>query len=378
MRILTVSNVPLLSSTGSGYVIAGYVERMRARGHEVTTLEPRDYLRWPRIGGARRLRTLLGYTRATLRAVAAEQVDVVELWGGESWRSARSLAPRTHRPLLVGRSNGLEPHVRRWESASGFVAPPGLAGRLFDRWQQVESAFRCVDALTLVSPFDASFAAQQAYQPAERTLVLENPLLDDWLGQPPPQNRPPVLGYFGSWTPRKGSAILPDVIAETLRAFPSWRARLVGPGPETRAAFAADVRERIELIPHVHDKSRLRALYRDTAVVLMPSVYESFGLVTAEALACGCAVVASPVGFAAGLRQGTEAWLVPELTRDAWTRATCELLRAPTLIPAMTRAGQAVVQRLRWTDAVSTLEDFYTAQLLRHTRGRVSTRRAQP
>lgn len=366
MRILTVSNVPLLASTGSGYVIAGYVDRMRARGHHVKTLEPRDYLRRPGLGGARRLRTLLGYTRATLRAVAAEEFDVVELWGGESWQSARTLAAGPQRPLLVARSNGLEPHARRWEAASGLVPRPSFAGRLFDRWQRVEDAFRRVDALTLVSTFDAAFAHERGYQPADRMRVLENPLLDDWLGQPPPTSRPPVLGYFGSWSARKGNTILPAVITETLRAHPAWRAQLVGPGPEVATEFADDLRARIEFVPHVHDKAQLQSLYRGVAVVLMPSVYESFGLVTAEAMACGCAVVASPVGFAAGLRPDEEALLVSELTSAVWTHTMCEFLRTPSRIAAVAGRGQAAVQRLRWNDAVEELEAFYHEQRARH------------
>lgn len=358
MRILTVSNVPLDPSLGSGYVICGYLERLRARGHEVVTLDPRDYTLWPRLRAARRLRTLFGYSRATLRAVAQSRFDLVELWGGESWRVAQTLRRRRDRPILVGRSNGLEPFARETQLAAG-LAVTGVAGRAFDRWQQLDRAFTDVDALTVVSHFDAAYATARRYQPPERLLVLENPLRDDWLAQPTPSERPKVIAYFGSWLPIKGSRLLPAILADTLRSFPDWRARLVGPPAEVAAEFAPEIRTRIEFIPLTTDREKLRQLYRSSAVVLMPSIYESFGLVAAEALACDCALVASPVGFSASLRNGVEAVLVSTPTAEAWTRDLAPLLRDEKLRQTLASAGHAKVQHLRWEFAVAQLESFY-------------------
>lgn len=363
MRLLVVSNVPLDPALGSGYVITGYVDRLRARGHLVATLEPRDYVPWPRMRGAKRLRTLWGYTRATLRAVRENSCDVVELWGAESWRAMQRLAPRSPRPLLVARSNGLEPHFAVELARHGLAEPASLAGYLLDRWQQQEEAFRRADLLTTCSEFDAAFATAHRYQPAERHLTLPNPLPDEWLGQTFDPERPRVLAYFGAWLPNKGSTLLPTVLGNALRAHPTWRARLVGPAPEVAAKFPADVRARVEFAGHVRDKSRLRALYRESAVVLMPSAYESFGLVAAEALACGCALVASPVGFPASLRDGEEAVLVRERSVAAWTAALDRAQRDESQRRLLAAAGHARVQSLRWSDAIARLENFYARWL---------------
>lgn len=370
MRLLAVSNVPLQPVAGSAYVILGYAERLRARGHEVVTLEPREYLPFPRVRAAHRLRMLLGYTRATLRTLQRERFDVIELWGAESWRVARQLGPRRDRPLLVGRSNGLETHCREVFARHG-ARGPGLAGRWFDRWQSIECAFRAVDALTTVSDFDARYAETHRYQPAGRLLALNNPLRDDWLAQPPALERPRVLAYFGSWLPQKGAEVLPAIFTAALRRRPDWRGRIVGPPPAAAAAqFPADIRERIEFVPFTSDTNQLRELYRASAVTLMPSLYESFGLVAAEALACGCALVASPVGFPASLRDGEEAVLVADRNVAAWTAAVGALLDDEALRRRLGAAGRARVQSLRWSDAVDRLEGFY-AHLL-------SARRAPP
>jgi glycosyltransferase involved in cell wall biosynthesis len=360
LRILTVSNVPLDPSLGSGYVIDGYVKRLRARGHTVITLQPCDYLPKPRWRVARRLRMLLGYTAATRRALARERFDLVELWGGESWRIARELTARRSRPVVIGRSNGLETHVRSELARHGAAAAPALLTRWFDRWQNTEDAFRHADTLTVVSDYERRFTLARGYQTADRLLTLENPLPDDWLGLPPTPNRPPVIGYFGSWLPIKGSALLPELLIAVLTARPEWRARLVGPAPDVvRPLFPAALHARIECLPFTRDKAQLRQLYQQTSVALMPSIYESFGLVAAEALACGCALVATPVGFSAGLRDGEEAQLVTEPTTDAWLRALLNLLDNPGRRARMAAAGRARVQSLRWEPTVDQLEHHY-------------------
>lgn len=360
MHILTVSNVPLDPALGSGYVISGYVDQLRARGHTVATLEPRDYLPWPRLRVARRLRTLLGYTAATRRALAREHFDLVELWGGESWRIASELAARHTRPLLIGRSNGLETHAEAEMQRHGVAPEPGLPARCLDRWQRVEWAFRRVDALTVVGDYERDYALRHGYQKAERLLSLENPLPDDWLAQTAAPDRSPVIGFFGSWLPRKGSFLLPAVIRRVLEAHPDCRARLVGPAPDAiRPLFPDAFHARIECLPFTREKARLRQLYAGTPIVLLPSAYESFGLVAAEALACGCALVASPTGLAASLVPDEEAVIVGARDAGDWTRAVLGVLDDHARRQRIAAAGQARVQRLRWSSMTETLEAAY-------------------
>jgi glycosyltransferase involved in cell wall biosynthesis len=367
MKILSVSNCPLEESQGSGYVIGGYARRLRARGHEVVLLGPEDY-EWGRaLGAGKRARVFSGYSWAALRRLRRESFDVVELWGAEAWWVMRRITARRVRPLLVARSNGLEPHMhealaRHAAGVSGAALPArkrlGLA--LFERWQRPEEAFRRADLLTTVSEFDRRFALARGYQPADRVLALGNPLPDDWLGQTPPAARAPVIGFFGSWIPRKGAGLLPDVLPAVLRAHPEWRARLVGPGEAAVRAFAGRPgAERIEVVPFERDRTRLRELYRGLSVVVVPSQFESFGLVAAEAMACGCVLVASPTGFAADLRSDDEAVIVPSSSPAAWIAALDAVLRDAPRRERLARAGAARAQGLRWEAATSRLLETY-------------------
>jgi D-inositol-3-phosphate glycosyltransferase len=60
------------------------------------------------------------------------------------------------------------------------------------------------------------------------------------------------------------------------------------------------------------EQPRLATYYRAADVTVMPSTYESFGLVAVESLACGTPVVASRVGgLATIVRDGENGALVP-------------------------------------------------------------------
>ncbi len=72
--------------------------------------------------------------------------------------------------------------------------------------------------------------------------------------------------------------------------------------PEIAAEMESAVREAQAVNPNVHwiaemvDKPTVRQLYSHAAVFCCPSVYEPFGIINLEAMACETAVVASAVG----------------------------------------------------------------------------------
>ncbi len=360
MRILTVSNVPLENHLGSGYVISGYVEHLRQRGHDVVTLEPRDFEWIPRLRTAKRLRMLAGYTSATLRTLRRGRFDLVELWGGESAWAMKRLSHRTRRPLLISRSNGLEPDRSKVLAAHGLAENPGILGRWLNRVHRVENAFRCADGLTTVSLEEGRLASAKGYVARDRLLTLENPLPDHWLRRPPAEAKQRILSFVGSWLPWKGSALLEAMLPDVLRKHPAWRARLVGVGDlDTQRIFPPDIVSRVEVVPFVSDRSTLQRLYDESAVLVMPSLSESFGLVAAEAMASGCALVASQVGFAADLRPDEEAVIVPDYAPERWIAVLDALLANESRRKRVALGGHARVQSLRWSDAIERLLKFY-------------------
>lgn len=361
MNILTLANGPLDPSRGSGYVICGYSERLGRRGHRVTLLEPRDFEPGYGLTRAIRWRQAFGMARACLSAVASERFDVIEIFGGEAWLAFSLLARITPRPaLLVSRSNGLETHaleVLRGGRARGRLE--GAAARAYER------AFRRADLLVLVSEFDRAFARSRRYQREDRLLVLPNPLPDAFLGLDVDLAREPLLGFVGSWLPIKGTDLLASDVPSLLAEFPRSRLLLIGVGARFDPAkhFPAALLSRIEVVAEADRERELPALYRRLALLLAPSRYESFSLVAAEAMAHGCPVVASPVGFPAGLAPGEEVVLLEDRAPGSLYAAARPLLADEAYRHRVAAGGHARVQALSWDQAVARLESAY-ARLL--------------
>jgi glycosyltransferase involved in cell wall biosynthesis len=373
MRILSLSNCPLDERLGSGYVTLRYARGLRERGHEVELLGPSEFEPLHRLGRGIGYRQAIGMAAASLRRVAASDYDVVEFWGGEAWLAISLLArlPR-RRFLLVARSNGLETHCA--ELLAARHAGGDLDGR--EPWYHPDpsrlmaAGFRRADALVTVAEFDRQYGIRRGYVPAARLLAIDNPLPDEYLGLEVDLEREPLIGYCGSWIPRKGVSLIVQDLPLLLREFPAWRLLLAGVGERFDPArhFPPDVLPRIEVVPFL-ERSELRSLYQRLAIAILPSHYESFGLVAAEAMACGCALVASRVGFAASLRDGDEAVLLAETAHPALYHAVRRLILNEPLRRAVATAGRRRVQGLQWPSATARLEASYQ-QWLAERRGR--------
>lgn len=104
-----------------------------------------------------------------------------------------------------------------------------------------------------------------------------------------------TLLNVGRLEKQKDQATLIAAFAKVTGRFPDWRLRIIGEGP-LRGGLEAQVAQlglsdRIELPGAVSDIERE---YAAADIFVMPSLYESFGLATAEALASGLPAI----GFA--------------------------------------------------------------------------------
>lgn len=67
-------------------------------------------------------------------------------------------------------------------------------------------------------------------------------------------------------------------------------------------------------------------LYNQATICIFPSHIESFGLVGLEAMACGRAVIATPLGFSEYIQNGKDGIIIPSKDENALRRAIVDLM----------------------------------------------------
>ena len=100
--------------------------------------------------------------------------------------------------------------------------------------------------------------------------------------------------------------------------------------------------------------------YSAADVLIMPSHYESFGMVALEAMACGTPVVASQVGGLAFLIQdGITGFVVPDGDPRALSERLTRLLTEPDLRQQLGEQAAAYARQYAWEHVVDRLLDVY-------------------
>lgn len=214
-----------------------------------------------------------------------------------------------------------------------------------------------------------------AHLPEERLTVIPNGA--DTGGQPDADaaadveaarllgpRRVPELLHVGSTIERKRIDLLLDVFAAVRRNRPDVRLTRVG-GPFTAdqrvRARELGVTDAIVVLPFV-DRATLAAVYRRSAVALLPSEREGFGLPLIEALACGTPVVASDIPV---LREvgGAAATYCAVGDLDTWAETILRLLRERETDAGAWRArrdaGIARAQVFSWSRYTASVVDLY-------------------
>lgn len=104
------------------------------------------------------------------------------------------------------------------------------------------------------------------------------------------------------------------------------------------------------------DQSQLPYYYAAAMVVVMPSDYESFGMVALEAMASGTPVIASEVGGLAFLvRDGHTGFLVPVRDPHTLAKRVTWMLQHPEEQQQMRQAAADLAQQYAWSEVASQL-----------------------
>jgi len=178
------------------------------------------------------------------------------------------------------------------------------------------------------------------------------------------QGTGPVVLFVGQLIERKGPQDLLAAHELVLQAFPDAQLVLVGKGPAEAAARAL-----FDGAPRVHwlgFRRDVAAVLKAMDVLAVPSHWEGFGLVAAEALAAGVPVVAADASSLPEIvRDGREGLLVPPGDVDALAAALIRLGRDPA---ERLRMGAAGPPRVAAEFSLDGMIDRYEALLSRLSR----------
>jgi starch synthase len=173
----------------------------------------------------------------------------------------------------------------------------------------------------------------------------------------------PYVLYVGRITDQKGIFHL----LEAARQLPQGiQVVLCASAPDTpeieeRLRKAVPRHPNVKWIYEMVPLEVVKQLYSHAAVFACPSVYEPFGLINLEAMACESPVVASAVGgIVEVVEDGTTGLLVPPARPDELARALRRVLDDPGMARAMGKAGRKRVEdKFSWASVAARTEEVY-------------------
>ena len=261
---------------------------------------------------------------------------------------------RGARPALVCTSHGADLFALR-----GFLA------RRLKAW-----VARRASALTVVSAAMSTAAVQLGAQPGKvRIMSMGVDARDRFTpAQSGARSRDELL-FVGRLVRKKGVACLLPTLALVLETLPTARLTIVGAGPldgELRAEARARRLDAKVIFAGAVANEHLAHYYRRAAVFLAPSVVtpegdqEGLGLVIAEALACGCPVVASDLAAIRDLiEHGSTGLLARPGDAADFADKTLHLLRDPERAARLAAMGrQRVLERFDWQSVCEGYEEL--------------------
>lgn len=195
------------------------------------------------------------------------------------------------------------------------------------------------------------------FQPIDRAAARQRLGFDD--------NESIVL-YVGRFDPIKGIDRLLEAMAH-LRHHRRLRLVIIGgDGTDTpeyqnlqKLAHKSGIQNTVTFVGRIEQK-HLPPYYSAADVLVVPSYYESFGLVGLESLACGTPVVATEVGAMGSiLRNGETGRIVADANPRSLARAIETFLNRPGSEKSSTDMIRASVLKFGWANVAAAVIDEY-------------------
>lgn len=254
-----------------------------------------------------------------------------------------------------------------------------LSNEVWTRQRDLKAMRAAHTGFLCVSGYIRGWAVAEHGLDAERCVVMTNGADPEAFAPGPergpwrPEVRPLKVLFVGRINWDKG----PDLVVAAVRRMRDAGAAVeltiagstwwTNDGSAEADTYFVGLREEIKLagvkgLGHVR-REQVPGLYRDHDVVVMPSRWnEPCGQVQFEAMASGCAVVASDRGgIPETLGDGEHGILFDPDDDGALERVLCDMLRHPEEVERLKHAARAGALRQTWNDVTDQLLELFAA-----------------
>lgn len=327
-------------------------------------LRVKGYQSWKRMGEGqdKKFNSALG-TFSTDLSIVRDQIDA-DVVHSHTWYASMAgfMAKMLYDVPYVATVHSLEP-LRPWKEEQ--------LGRSYHLTAWIERiALEAADRVVAVSSQSKGEIVANFNIPPERVAVIHNGIdLKTWKPSPAVATRQAYgiegdyILFVGRTSRQKGMVHLLEAMKQV---DPNVRLVCCTSAPDTpeiEQEIAAKVREtpRCLWINTLLREEQYIELYSNCAVFACPSVYEPFGIINLEAMACERPVVASAVGgIPEVVAPGTTGMLVPPADPRALADALNSVLRDRALSHRMGLAGRRrVEEHFSWTSIAAKTRRMY-------------------
>ena len=175
-----------------------------------------------------------------------------------------------------------------------------------------------------------------------------------------------IMATASADAPLKGVRYLLEAVAELAKQYPQLELLMVGKlqtgGATEQLIERLKLAQRIIFVNGISTE-QLVTHYAEAQVVVIPSVYEGFGLPAGEAMACGVPVVSTDGGALPEV-VGDAGIIVPVKNSQAIAKAVADLLDSADKRDAISLAGRQRIENLFcWKRAANQMIDYYSQVL---------------
>jgi glycosyltransferase involved in cell wall biosynthesis len=380
MRVLLAVHHPLderLGAPGASLAIGSALTEL---GHEVA-YHGYDQAYPGRMRFASRHQLAYPWKLAAFLRRNSGRFDVLDVTTGDAYLW-HALGRPGGAPALVTRSNGLE-HL-----ASRAVSEEAKAGGLDLSWKyplynggwrlwEVGRSLRCADGVLLLTEAEREYASGSLGVDPTAIRVVPHGLRSVFIEHEPELRGSRVgdplrLCFVGNWYSGKGASTVVEAAEQLVREGTPFELLIAGSGVPERevlGSFSPESAARVTVVPR-YTSAELVALLEGRELLLFPSRSEGFGIAVLEAMACGVAPIATPVGLVPSMiSDGVNGIVVPHRRPDLITAALQRMARDRSGLLRLRTAAREIARLRSWGAAAQETLTLYELALGRR-RGR--------